>query len=175
MIASAVALALLTLLTTDLAGQVRVVRSGDDRLRGIDLVDVLVVLESAQEKCQTSVPRMQGQALDAFGAAGIQATTSEKARSWHYSLVVTVRTELAGATCASAILTELVAEVAAVPEADKALPPASWGSWLLGAMPLGRESLLVIASPVAHDAAVQQAVRTHARAIAGKIRRANQD
>jgi hypothetical protein len=169
------ALVLWSLLATDVGGQVRVVRSGDDRLSGVDQVDVLVVLESAQAQCETSVPSMRAQAVDALRAAGITATTSEKARSWHYSIVVTVRTETAAATCASAILSELVAEVAAVPEADKALPPAHWGSWLMGIMPLVRESALVIASPVAHDAAVQQAVRTHAAAIASRIRRANQD
>ena len=168
-------IALVALLTTVVAGQVRVVRYGDDRLSGIDQVDLLVVLESTRETCQTSVPSLQRQALDILRAAGIKATSSEKARSWHYSVVVNVRTDTDGTTCATAIATELVAEVAGIPESDKELPPERWGSWLMGTMSLARESALVIGGPLAHDAAVQRAIRTHVLAIAGKIRSANQD
>jgi hypothetical protein len=40
-------------------------------------------------------------------------------------------------------------------------------------MPLARDNALVIARPVAHDAAVEQAIGTHVTAIATRIRHAN--
>jgi hypothetical protein len=168
-----VLLALLALVPVASAAQVRVVRSGDDRLTGIDQVDLLIVQETAPPACRPAAPTLQDAARQALTAAGIRVSVSEKARSWHYSVVVTMRSERGDSGCISSIATELVAEVAGIPEADKDLPPDRWGSWLKGFIPLVRESALVIGKPVAHDAAVQQAIRTHTAAIAARIRSVN--
>lgn len=164
--------ALLTVVATTQA-QVRVVREGDARLYGIREADVVVDVQSEAGECMLTRAAVQATARDALRGGGLTATVSEKARSGFYSLVVAVRSRPTGPACAASVATELVAEVRAVPEADAAAAPGAWGSILKGALPLVRESTLVIAAPSAHDATVQDTVRAHAAAIAARVRAAN--
>jgi hypothetical protein len=169
---TAVPVLLVMLAVTSAAPQVRVVRYGDDRLTGITEVDVLITTQPAAG-CDVGVPASQQTAADALAAANVRATQSITARSWHYSVVVDVRSGRSGTSCASSVTTELVAEVAGAPEADALLPPGAWGSLLMGYMTLARESTLVIAPPLEHDAAVRAVIGDHVTAIAMRLRSAN--
>lgn len=155
------------------SAQVRVVRHGDDRLAGIHEVDVLVTGSGADSPCRIDVAAVQSRAIAALTTAGIKATVSEKARSWHYSVVIDVRGGSSDGTCATALATELVASVTGVPDGDRALPAGQWGSLLVGTMPLLRHNALVIGNALEHDAAVQQSVERHVSAIATRTRAAN--
>jgi len=154
-------------------GQVRVVLYGDDRLKGIAEVDVVVTVLGETAACVVSRPALQTGATDTLKNSRIRATMSEKASSWHYTVLVTVHKSAAGDGCASAVTTELVAQVEGFPEADKFAAPGAWGSILMGPMSLVRENDLVTSSPREHDAAVQAAARAQVTALAGRIRRAN--
>jgi hypothetical protein len=165
-------LAVLSLAVTSLAAQTRVVRHGDDRLTGIDEVDVLLASAPAAACAVASAP-VQQRALRALREAGIRATISQSARSWHYSVVIDLRGQAAPGGCATAVVTELVAEVRGIPEADTRLSPGQWGSLLVGYMPLLRDTSLVIGPAVEHDAAVQDTVFAHVAAMAARIRGVN--
>jgi hypothetical protein len=119
------------------------------------------------------VPDLQTAVTTALRAAGLKATISNVARSHPYSVVIDIRSSEAGPTCASALHSQLVAEVEGVPEADKYGPPGQWGSLLRGFMPLLQDQALVIASPVEHDADVQRAVHSAVAAMAAKIKSAD--
>ena len=170
----ALVVTLVVLSSATTAAQVRVVRYGDDRLTGIEEVDVLIRLASpVHTQCPVSVADLRQRAIANLATRNIKATISEKARSWHYSIVVEVRSASTGGGCASAIVTELVAEVAGMPEGDTLRPPGAWGSLLIWFMPLRRDNTLVIGSALEHDAAVQRSVDEHVAAIAAAIRTAN--
>jgi hypothetical protein len=155
-------------------GQVRVLRSGDDRLSGITAVDVLVDVAAADgQQCIVDRARAAGRAVVALRAARIEATVSDKAPSWFYSVLVDIHTTLVGASCVAAVSTELVAHVQGAPEADKLASPDRWGSLLIGPMSLLRENTLVTARPEEHDATVQKTVEAHVTTIATKIRAVN--
>jgi hypothetical protein len=161
------------LMSASVAAQVRIVRYDDDRLKGIGEVDVLVLQSSSQGACRVSRPTLQNRALGALRERGVAATVSEKARSWYYSVVIEIHSGSQSSVCASAVSTELVAEVAGIPEADNAAPPGSWGSFLVGGMALLKDKTLVIGTALEHDAAVQQAVEAQVAAVAARIRSAN--
>ncbi|HUE90274.1 MAG TPA: hypothetical protein VMO26_29680 [Vicinamibacterales bacterium] len=109
--------------------QVRVILSGDDRLAGIGAVDVVVtVIGDPTPQCAVSRPALQTGATDTLRAARIRATVSEKASSWHDTVMLNVQTIAAGDSCVSALTTELVAQVEGFPEADKFAAPDAWGS-----------------------------------------------
>jgi len=156
-----------------LDAQVRIVLYGDDRLAGITEVDVVVTVAGDTAACAVSRPALQTGATDTLRAARIRATVSEKASSWHYTVLVAVHKSSAGEGCASAVTTELVAQVEGFPEADKFAAPGAWGSILIGPMSLVRENDLVTSAPREHDAAVQAAARGQVTALAARIRRAN--
>lgn len=160
------------LLSVSVTTQVRVVRAGDARLAGIDEVDVLVMEDSDGRGCTFTRLAAQERAIRALRAANIKATGSDKARSWHYSVVIDVERAETATVCASAITTELLAEVSAIPEADRNLPAGAWGSLLVGVMPLARDKTLVIGAALEHDAAVQRAIEIQVAAIAARIRSA---
>ena len=162
---------LASLVTAD--GQVRVVLYGDDRLRGITEVDVVVTVMGEAAACAVSRPALQTSATDTLETSRLRATVSEKASSWHYTVLVTVHQSAAGEGCASAVTTELVAQVEGFPEADKFAAPGAWGSILIGPMSLVRENDLVTSPVSEHDAAVQAAARAQITAIAERIGRAN--
>ena len=167
------ALLLLVVQCGPATAQVRVVRHGDDRLVGIAEVDVLVSTETADRSCPVDIADARQLAVSVLRDGGVRASASQKARSWHYSVVVDIQTSAMAGPCASSVSSELVAEVAGVPEADKALAPGTWGSLLVGPMSLARETTLVISARVAHHASVRQAVAAQVAAIAARIRSAN--
>ena len=176
-IARLVALLLTAAATAHVAAQetprVRVVRYGDDRLAGIREVDVLVTRAATMAACHVDVSGVQRRAVAALGRENVSATVSEKGRSWFYSIVVDIRSEQTVAACATVVTTELVAEVAGIPEADRGLPDGEWGSLLVGPLPLVRDMALVIRPNVEHDAAIQEAIGAQVAAIATRIRSAN--
>jgi hypothetical protein len=169
----AVSAVLLVVATSDASAQTRVVRSGDDRLTGVAEVDVLIQNSAAPMGCPVTPERLGAEAVETLRRAGIRATQSEKARSWHYSIVVTIQSARTASDCATAVAAELVAAVTGLPDADRENPPDRWGSMLIGFMPLVRESALVIGAPVEHDAAVRRMTVAHVTAIAARIRSAN--
>jgi hypothetical protein len=153
-------------------GQVRVILYGDDRLRGITEVDVVVTV-LGDSACTVSRAGLQTGAARTLRDSQIRATVSDKASSWHYTVWITVHKSAAGNGCASAVTTELVAQVEGFPEADKYAPPGAWGSILIGPMSLVRENDLVTSAPREHDAAVQTATLAQVTALAERVRRAN--
>jgi hypothetical protein len=155
------------------AAQVRIVLYGDDRLKGITEVDVVVTVTGDTAVCAVSRPTLQTGATETLRSSRIRATVSEKASSWHYTVLLTVHKSAAGDECASAVTTELVAQVEGFPEADKFAAPGAWGSILIGPMSLVRENDLVTSPVSEHDAAVQAAARAQITAIAERIGRAN--
>lgn len=174
MTARVIAALVLALSTANLTAQVRVVRYTDDRLVGIDEVDVLVTVPpSPQGTCPVDRTAIQQSAVTALRARNVKATISEKGRSWHYSVLVDLLLAPAASACATAITTELVAEVAGIPDADNARPADAWGSLLVGFMSLWRGNALVVRDHGEHASAVQQAVDAHVAAIASGIRSAN--
>ena len=157
-----------------IAAQARVVRYDDDRLSDVSAVDVLVRAVAEQDRCAVSRSLIEQEAADALRAAGIAATVSAVGRSWFYSVVIDLRSSLAGSLCASAVRTELVAEVRGIPEADTMLPEGTFGSLLVGAMPLAGDDAVVIGVPDLHDAAVRQVVTAQVAALAARVRAARQ-
>jgi hypothetical protein len=153
--------------------QVRVVLYGDDRLKGITEVDVVVTVLGEPAGCAISRPGLQTAAVGVLQRSRIRATVSEKASSWHYTVLMTVHKSQAGGGCASAVTTELVAQVEGFPEADKFAAPGAWGSILMGPMSLVRETDLVTSGSTDHDAALQAAAQAQVTALAERIRRAN--
>lgn len=167
-------LALLIVLPATAGPQVRIVRYDDDRLAGIRAVDALVTFETpAGTPCSPRKGDLQRTVVGTLREAGVLTTLSERARSTPYSLETRVRSAAIGPYCATAISSELIAEVDGLPESDKAAAPGTWGSLLVGTMSLVREEALVTTAQEAHDAAVQRAVRSHVQAIAERVRRAN--
>jgi hypothetical protein len=153
--------------------QVRVVRYGDDRLSGIREVDVLVSKAAdATSRCVSAEAPLAALARDVLQQSNIKATISEKTTSWFYSVVITVTSAVAGTRCAAALTTELLAEVQGMPEADRHVPAGTWGSLLVGHMPLIHLTGLVITPAEEHDAAVRDAVRARVTSIAERIRAA---
>jgi hypothetical protein len=153
--------------------QVRVVLYGDDRLKGIAEVDVVVTVRGDTAACAVSRPALQTGATNTLRTSRIRATVSEKASSWHYTVLMTTHSSAAGNGCASALTTELVAQVEGFPEADKFAAPGTWGSILIGPMSLVRENDLVTSAPREHDAAVQAAALAQVEALTERMRRAN--
>jgi hypothetical protein len=154
--------------------QVRVVRHADDRLAGIMEVDLLVrVTPDRSAPCALAVGPLQEVALATLRSIPLKATLSERAASWFYTVLVTVTSTPAGGACAAAVATELVAQVEAIPDADRQAPAGQWGSLLVGELPLVREHVLVTAPAKAHDAAVQKVVREQLANLGRRIRAAN--
>jgi hypothetical protein len=172
---STILLAVVALATTAAAeGQVRVVRYGADRLVGIRQVDVVMTIAAVPAgSCAPERAPLQSAAAVALRQAGLRATISEKAPSWFYSVIVDIASAGIGDSCATAISTQLVAQVEGIPEADRTAAPGTWGSLLVGEMPLLRVADLVTARAQEHDATVVAAVRAQVAAIAAKIRAAN--
>ena len=159
---------------TSVQGQVRVVRHGDERLAGITAVDVLVrVTPDRDAPCATARVHLQEVAINALREVPLTATLSEKSASWFYTVLVTVASTAAGRSCAAAVATELIAHVEAMPDADRAAPPGTWGSLLVGELPLVRDSALVTTPAKAHDAAVHKVLRAQLASLGRRIRAAN--
>lgn len=154
--------------------QVRVVRYGDDRLSGIHEVDVVVHTTSPNgEWCGPSRETLQSVTRDTLQNAALQATVSQHASSWFYSVVLRALGARVDNGCVTALIIELVAEVQGIPEADRSAVPGAWGSLLVGHMPLVATSRLVTTPEREHDSAVREVVRDQVTHIATRLRAAN--
>jgi len=151
------------------AHQVRVVRHGDDRLAGITQVDVVVSVAGDAMRCPIDRSRLQQTAVETLRVARVKATVSEKASSWFYSVLVTTHSAAVGAACASAISSELIAQVDGIPEADRQLTAGAWGSLLVGPLSLIRETAMVTSPASVHAVPVQTALRAQLAAIGERI------
>lgn len=165
---------LLTLMSSStVPAQVRVVRRGDERLAGIETVDVVVRgLDAGAMPCGIDKPVLFEAATSAFRAAGLRATVSARDSSWFYSAIVGVSSNTSDGRCATALSISLIAHVNGMPEADRSSPDR-WGSLLVGEMPLVSELAVVHTTPSSHAAAVAAAVRKQISAIGERIRLAN--
>lgn len=168
-------LVFLALLGRDMAtaAQVRVVRYDDDRLTGIREVDVVLTTAGEVTRCVEDRTRLQQTAVETIRVAGLRATTSEKARSWFYSVLVSAHSVAIGGSCVTALTIELVAQVDGIPEADRAGPLDAWGSLLVGPLSLIHETVMVTSPAGDHVAPLQAALRARLGAIGARIQAAN--
>jgi hypothetical protein len=168
-------IALLTLASAPIShGQVRVIRYGDDRLAGITQVDVLVRLApDASGRCSVDRAAIEALSVNVLREGGVKATLSLKALSWFYSVVISAAVSGIGSYCAASVTTELLAHVEGIPEADRSAPPGTWGSRLVGEMPLVRYTDLVTTPVQEHDAAVRRSLQTRLTMLSEKLRAAN--
>jgi hypothetical protein len=170
----AAAMAALLFAAVTAAAQVRVVRRGDDRLKGISTLDVVVRgLDAAPSPCGLVRDELLRVAAAPLRAAGLRATTSDRDSSWYYSAIVDVTSAATDGRCATALTTTVIAHVDGIPEADRGAPPAAWGSLLIGEMPLVTERGVVQTPMAGHAGAVGDALRAQAAAIGERIRQAN--
>jgi len=98
---------------------------------------------------------------------------SAKAISWFYTVYVTAESAAADGHCMTAVRGELMAQVNGIPDADRAAPQDTWGSLLVGEMPLVRQSVLVTSNQAEHASQVNDAVREQLTAIGARIRTVN--
>jgi hypothetical protein len=164
------------LLIAALAGatQVRVVRHGDDRMTGIREVDVLVLPDAGTPaRCALARQSLQHSAASVLREAGIAATVSERASSWFYTLRVTTASLEVGGHCVTSLMTELVAAVRAVPDADEQAAPGTWGSLLVGEMVLARATDLIHTRDTAHQQSCIERLRAQVTGIASRVRAHN--
>jgi len=152
---------------------VRVVRYGDDRLRGITAVDV-VTGDMRANGCGLTQATLQESAIAALRAAGVKASVSARASSWFYSVYVTAESSAANGRCVTAVSAELVAQVDGIPEADRFAAQDAWGSLLVGQMPLVRESALVSSGSAEHAARVVSTLGERVSEIGARIRAVNE-
>jgi hypothetical protein len=164
---------LLVAVMTLQAGPVRVVRYGDERLKGITRVDVVVHETGDVHACRVVKDGLQRTATAALAEAQVATSISEQASSWFYSVQVNTTSVLMEGRCATSVWTELVAQVDGMPEADRYAPPGTWGSLLVGQLSLLRESGVVSSTIGDHQTRVLSALRVQAAAIGGRIKAAN--
>jgi hypothetical protein len=153
--------------------QVRVVRRGDDRLRGIQTVDIVVRTPAATTACTVPRATLQDASVSALREAGLRATLSQAASSWFYTVEIELETLIAADRCVTSLTAELVAHVDGLPEADRGLPGNAWGSLLVGTMRLIRESGLIASSATEHAARATVELRDRLTAMGARIRKAN--
>jgi hypothetical protein len=155
--------------------QVRVVRRGDDRLRGIRSVDVVVIdTPPSDSECAVGTRTLQEGAVAALQATGLRGTVSAKAPSWFYTVEIDVRSLRAGEHCVTSLSADLIAHVDGSPEADRGLPANAWGSLLVGTMRLVHESALLAAPRDQHAMRVAAELRARLTAIGERVKRANE-
>lgn len=157
-----------------LTSAVRVVRRGDDRLKGINTVDVLVnELSSDSVTCGISRPALQQAAVSALVASGVKATVSEKASSWFFTAHVTVQTARIDDRCATSVHTELRTRVDAIPEIDRYATGGEWGSLMIGELSLIDLSMIAGSPRSDHAAQIRSMVHDQATIIGRRISAAN--
>jgi hypothetical protein len=162
-------------LSSQVEAQVRVVRRGDDRLRGVRSVDIVVTHASASDReCAVATQALEEGAVTALQATGLRGTVSAKAPSWFYTVEIEVRSRRADESCVTSLSADLVAHVDGWPEADRGLPANAWGSLLVGTMRLIHEAALVSAPPARHATHVTQELHARLTAIGERVRRANE-
>lgn len=151
--------------------QVRVMRRDDVRLAIIDAVDIVTRVEG-DARCRVESGPLGESVRAALQRSGTRATISAQGPSWYYTVRVRVVSARSGETCASSLLTELVAEVEAVPVADYYAEPGTWGSWLVGESHLITESDVVLGAPEAHLSDVAAAAARRAAEIGQRVAKA---
>ena len=162
----------LVLLTAN--AQVRVVRRGDERLKGISSVDVVVTgLDAGTAACGLDKPSLLRESARRLNSPGLRATISERASSWFYTLTVDVRSTLTAGRCATAVATDLIAHVDGIPEADRHGPPEEWGSLLVGGITLIHDLAVVQSDRAGHATAVAASLAKQISSIGERIRLAN--
>jgi hypothetical protein len=172
----AIGLTLVALSSLAAAGyaQGRVVRQGDDRLKGITAVDVTIdPVPADTTRCGITRELLQKTALDVLSATGLKATLSEKASSSSYTVFATVASVRVAGQCASSVVTELTAQVEGVPEYDRPAPESQGGALLVGQLTLIRHNGIVSSRMAAHAGHVQSLLREHVTGIATRIAAAN--
>ena len=154
--------------------QERVVRQGDDRLKGIAAVDVTIDPVPADgAKCGITRELLQKTAIGALKAGGLNATLSKKAVSSPHTVYATVSSVRLAGQCATSVVTELTAQVEAIPEADRNAPAGKPGSLLVGQLTLIRHNGIVSSRVAVHASSVWTLLREHLTDIATRIASAN--
>jgi len=152
----------------------RIVRQGDDRLKGITAVDVVIdPMRAEAARCGVNRDALHQVVIHTMSPTGLKATISEKSSSWHYTIYVTVSTVISDGHCATGIVTELMAQVEGVPVTDKQTPPSEWDSLLVGQLTLIRHNGIVSSRRSAHAADVRSMVSEHLLAIGTRVMAAN--
>ena len=155
-------------------GQVRVVRRGDERLKGITTVDVVVTgIDTTATQCGLDKPALLRESATRLNGHGLRATVSERASSWFYTVVVDVRSDRTGDHCATALSTDLIAHVDGIPEADRYAPAEEWGSLLVGDVTLIHDLAVVQSDASGHAVATVSSLRKQMSSIRERIRLAN--
>lgn len=156
------------------AEQVRVVRSGDDRLKGIAAVDVVIDPVPADSvRCGITRDALQQITVKVLKSAGLKATLSEKSSSWFYTVYATASTVRSSGSCATSIVTELTAQVAGIPDAERNAQPGESGSLLVGQLTLIRHNGIVSSRASVHASHVRSVLSDHLSGIAQRVTAAN--
>lgn len=156
------------------AAQARLVREGDDRLKGITTVDVVIdPVRPEAARCGVTREGLQQIVLSTLGPTGLKATISEKASSWYHTLYVAASTVISDGHCATGLVTELMAQVEGIPLEERQAPAGHVGSLLRGQLTLIRHSGIVSSRAAAHAADVRSVLREHLQAIATRVMTAN--
>ena len=166
-------LVLLGGLRTPADGQVRVVRRGDDRFRGIHTIDVVIEPIDGLFSCGLLKDDLMRAATTALRDTGLRATVSERASSWFYTAEVDVVTDADKGRCATALSSDLIAHVDGIPDADRSPGTGEWGSLLVGKLSLLHELAVIHSEPSSHAARVIGELRKQISAIGERIRLAN--
>jgi hypothetical protein len=154
--------------------QERVVRQGDDRLKGIAAVEVTIdPVPPDAARCGLTREQLQKTAVAALKRAGVKATLSEKAGSSPYTVYATVSSVRLAGQCATSVVTELTAQIEGVPEADRSAPAGAPGSLLVGQLTLIRHNGVISSRASAHASSVWSLLREHLTDIATRIAVAN--
>jgi hypothetical protein len=157
--------AVLLVMQATTAAQIRVVRSGDSRLVGISMVDVVVETRASPDaKSQRCLPprdELGRLAVATLSAATLKATLSDRASSWFHTVYVLGHATLVDGTCVNAI-----------PDADTQRPSGQWGSLLRGDLSLTRDGVLV-SSPPSDPSPLLDALRGQLTRIARRVAAAN--
>jgi hypothetical protein len=157
-----------------LTSPVRVVKHGDDRLTGINAVDVLVEdLTPDAARCGLSKRDLQDTAATALVAAALRATISQKASSWFYTVYVRAHTAAADQHCVTAVDAELMTRVDGIPEIDRYATDGAWGSLLVGDLSLIRTTAVASSLRADHAPRVRDTVRDQLKRIGLRIAAAN--
>jgi hypothetical protein len=168
--------AVLLVMQATTAAQIRVVRSGDSRLVGISMVDVVVETRASPDaKSQRCLPprdELGRLAVATLSAATLKATLSDRASSWFHTVYVLGHATRVDGTCVTALETDLRTAVNAIPDADTQRPSGQWGSLLRGDLSLTRDGVLV-SSPPSDPSPLLDALRGQLTRIARRVAAAN--
>jgi hypothetical protein len=145
--------------------QVRELRHGDDRLKGITSVDVVIdPLAADGSRCGLAREAIQQVTVMALQSAGLKSTVRENASSAFFTVYVTATTVRSGSQCATSLVTDLMAHVEGAQDS---------GSVLVGEMSLIRHQGVVSSAHSAHTSNVHSVLRDHLKAIGTKVATAN--